>query len=59
MQSQVFSLNVAAIAMANAIALVMENAQQNEKNAHAIQNASVTQCCALMIAAGAASAAKG
>ncbi|AQQ00808.1 hypothetical protein B0W48_13905 [Pseudoalteromonas aliena] len=59
MLGQIFSVETAAIAMANSIALLMENAVSNDKNAQMIQNAAVTQCCVLMIAAGAAQATKG
>jgi len=52
--AQPFSLGITAVAMANSIGLLMENAVIAEKGAQAIQNAGVAQCCALMIAAGAA-----
>lgn len=55
--AQSFSVAATAVAMANSISLVMENAVISEKSSQAMQNASVAQCCVLMIAAGAAGAA--
>ncbi|MBQ4845138.1 RebB family R body protein [Pseudoalteromonas sp. MMG005] len=57
MTESLYSVDIAAIAMANSIALLMENAVSNDKNAQLIQNAAVTQCCVLMVCAGAAQAA--
>jgi hypothetical protein len=54
MTESLYSVDIAAIAMANSIALLMENAVSNDKNAQLTQNAAVTQCCVLMISAGAA-----
>lgn len=57
--AQAFSLGITAVMMANSIGLLMENAINNEKSSQMIQSASVTQCCALMIAAGTAGATQG
>lgn len=47
------------ISMANSIGNMMANAVSAQQNCQVIENASVTQCCALMIAVGIAQAAKG
>lgn len=51
------SLGMAETAMGNSISLLMQNATTNEHNGQLIATASTTQCCALMIAVGAAKAA--
>jgi hypothetical protein len=55
--AQSFSVGVTALAMANSISVLMENAVGIEQDSQLIQTATVTQCCALMIAGGAAKAA--
>lgn len=52
------SLDMVAVVMANSIGLLMENAVVAEQNTQQISNASVAQCCALIISAGAAGATK-
>ncbi|TBR41725.1 hypothetical protein CBF23_008935 [Marinomonas agarivorans] len=54
-----FSVAAASVSMANSIGILMENAVNNESQSQSIQNASVSQCCVLMLAAGAAGASKG
>ncbi|TDF35587.1 hypothetical protein EYS14_19445 [Alteromonadaceae bacterium M269] len=53
-KTQALSLDATATSMANSISILMENAQQCEANSQIIANTSLVQCCALMIAAGAA-----
>ncbi|RBP53105.1 RebB family R body protein [Arenicella xantha] len=48
------SMGLTYIAMANSIAKLMGNAVSAEGNSQVIQNSNVTQCCALIIATGAA-----
>ena len=55
----VVSLGMVEIAMANSVGNMMANAVSAQQNCQVIENASVTQCCAVMIAIGIASAAKG
>jgi hypothetical protein len=57
--AQAFSVATSAVAMGNSISLLMENAVSHEKNSQMLQDASVAQCCVLMLAAGAAKAAGG
>jgi len=45
------------IAMADSVAHLMSNAVSAEKFSQVIQNANVTQCCALILPVGAVSAA--
>lgn len=52
-----FAMASTFVMMANSIGLLMENATVNQHNAQQVQIASVTQCCSLMIATGAAKAA--
>jgi len=54
-----FSVAAASVSMAHSIGILMENAVNNENQSQSIQNAAVTQCCVLMLAAGAAGASKG
>ena len=54
-----FSFGLATIMMANSIGLLMENAVLAEKGSQQLSNASVAQCCTLIVSAGAAGAAKG
>ena len=54
----IVSVGLVEMAMASSLGLVMYNAMTAERNSQLIQNAGVSQCCALMIAAGAAGAAK-
>ena len=51
------SMSMTEIAMANSISNVMGNAVTAQQNCQVIENATVVQCCALMIAAGIAKAA--
>lgn len=53
------SVGMAEISMAQSISGVMYNATTAEKNSQVIQNTIVTQCCTLMVSAGAAEATKG
>ncbi len=57
--AQAFSVATSAVAMGNSISLLMENAVSHEKNSQTLQDASVAQCCVLMVAAGASKAASG
>jgi len=52
------SMGLTYVAMANSIAKLMSNAVSAEGYSQVIQNSSVTQCCALIIAAGAAEVTK-
>ncbi|MCO7189543.1 RebB family R body protein [Pseudoalteromonas sp. XMcav2-N-2] len=49
-----FSLAVASTTMGHSISLLMENAVQNEARSQLTSSTAVAQCCALMVAAGAA-----
>ncbi|GAB2199236.1 RebB family R body protein [Sessilibacter sp. MAH4] len=51
------SLGLTYLAMSESISILMENAVSAERDSQIVQNAAVTQCCALMISAGAAFAA--
>lgn len=51
------SMGMTYMAMADSISILMNNAVGAEKFSQIIQNTSVTQCCALIIAIGAAGAA--
>ncbi len=53
----VASLGLVEISMAHSLGLVISNAAVGQKSSQILQNAGVTQCCALMISAGAAGAA--
>lgn len=53
------STALSATAQAESTGMLMENATSNEHNMQSVQNASTTQVCALIIAYGAAAAAKG
>ncbi|MCG7534137.1 RebB family R body protein [Pseudoalteromonas sp. OOF1S-7] len=57
LEANSFSLAAASTSMGHSISLLMENAVQNEARGQLISTATVAQCCALMISAGAASAA--
>ncbi|KJY79413.1 hypothetical protein TW78_01560 [Vibrio coralliilyticus] len=48
-----FAMAVTDVVMANTIGLLMENAVHNEAQCQLIQNASVNQCCAMILAAAA------
>ncbi|ADZ91952.1 RebB family R body protein [Marinomonas mediterranea] len=54
-----FSVAMTEVAMGTSISMLMENAVTNESHSQSIQNAGVSQCCALMLAAGTAGATKG
>ena len=56
--AQSFSVGVTSVAMANSLGLMMENAVVAEKGSQTIQSASISQCCVLMVAVGAAATAK-
>ncbi len=51
------SMGLTYMAMANSVSNLMSNAVSAEKFSQIIQNTSVTQCCALIIAVGTAKAA--
>jgi|JI8StandDraft_1071087.scaffolds.fasta_scaffold567997_1 hypothetical protein len=51
------SMGLVSIAQAHALGLQMMNAMQAQRNAQITANAALSQCCALMISAGAAKAA--
>jgi len=51
------SMGLTYMAMASSVSTLMSNAVSAEKFSQVIQNTSVTQCCALIIAVGAAKAA--
>lgn len=53
------SMGFVSVAQAQAVGLQMMNAMQNQRSAQVTANASLVQCCALMISAGAAKATKG
>ena len=55
----VLSVGMVETSMAQSISNVMYNAAFTEKQSQIIQNTIVTQCCSLMVSAGAAEATKG
>ena len=51
------SMSMVDVSMASSISVLMMNAVSTQKNCQIIENATVTQCCALIISAGFAGAA--
>lgn len=52
-----FAMGATAVSMGYSVGLLMDNAVNNESQSQSVQNAAVSQCCVLMLAAGAAGAA--
>jgi hypothetical protein len=51
------SMSMVDMAMASSISILMMNAVSTQKNTQIIENATVSQCCSLIISAGFAGAA--
>lgn len=54
-----FSMGAVSVSMGQSVGLLMSNAVNNESQSQQIQNATVSQCCVLILAAGAAGASQG